>query len=1007
MAAEAQQSAWNLENLSWTTTEARHTHPFIWPHPSYYSGRAFTPAMHIELGVLPGSRIALAETIDQPFGYNGQWRTTPPGSFMAEYARRMLPNGRWGDDTVERQAFDMHALEVLAVVPKSPEWVHASHDALTTLAQHTKLFTRMKKGVHAYQTRPYDVLMPDAFGRLHSTGPHIFHPVLDAVHTGAPKLQDEHTHMALVREEDSSMSEYTPFIEFSAYLIQATDMAKKLGGNVGALIESHLKHGSVLVAEYIHQHARYSKEYGRKLASSRAWYWSMVYPAYDVGPRDEKRAPLQEANSNVLWGSAILEHFLFLDELYQDLAALGISTVRPNFDVQGNTIQIRKASHMGASIRATEKMEKSAAPKPIDVTVSADRPLVIIGGNNQGKTWTQQTIAHALYESLQGRFAFAKSIKLPYLRGIFAIPAEIAQEQGESGYTTQLHRLIGTLREIEEMRALSPNEPVILFGDELFSGTDELEAAVLFQAFLNYCQRHNIIVLLGTNNELTFSPERAQFATLKNRRITTIDSMEGVIARRLGVPLLADAGMPQEVVARAAELVEIPTPKGSVERRTIPFTASRVSETLGLLISQGRSVRYGDHLRLLFRTEARPIFRFAEWLSAVFHTNIDAPIKELYRRWWNGLSRDEIDLTNTFFKRFGPRFQTMVELPQQTTREPLTRAQSESLIQNATEWLAWAETNNPADLHLPEDILHRIEPYWNPLIASLQSVVSVNTAQSDAELSKAIIEAVKPLSRLSTSSFDEVSGFLWLDELFTRHEFCRVTKKPGMGIDTRGLFSPSLKYEMESTRNTEQRLITNDIVIDPSRPNVLLGSNKSGKTRLLDALGVAAFFALHFDHAPAQSFVIGESVCGVIGLTDYTRDPDRRKDAGKWLTRQSQIADALMQAQKGGYILLLDEPDEGTNGFEGRATLRALAPYIIQSGNVFVLSTHKHNAIDQIDEEIGVNAYASGLGPWGRFSFAPGRASSLGITIAGEEGLQEEILLDAARILKEQMANTQ
>jgi DNA mismatch repair ATPase MutS len=217
-----------------------------------------------------------------------------------------------------------------------------------------------------------------------------------------------------------------------------------------------------------------------------------------------------------------------------------------------------------------------------------------------------------------------------------------------------------------------------------------------------------------------------------------------------------------------------------------------------------------------------------------------------------------------------------------------------------------------------------------------------------------------------------------------------------------GVFHPRIHSER---LGSGKPLTKNSILIKSGSPAVFLGANSSGKSTLAETILIASYFSLHFDVAPAARFSIPQGMKGSIGLPDYIRDPGRPKERGKFYTLQSQIASVIKRAKEGGYVITLDEPGEGTNGLEGRATIIALAEYLTECGNIVLLPTHLHRAVDTLETTIGVQSFASGLGPEGRYSFASGRASSLGLEIALEEGLLHEIV-DRARVLKEQMTGS-
>jgi len=1004
---EAAVARWPAESLTWPNAGSWNEHPALWPHDSYYRGIMYTPERLIELGYTPGATPELAQVTGQPYTHDGNFRTNEPGSLLHEYKRRNFPKTRWGNDEVDRNAFDSHAIETALIYPKPAAWVEASLTTLDTLREKRNDLAPLVKQLHSYNDRPFEVYVPAHNERLATAGPYAFHPILDAAYTHAPITADSSTHMAFhTPGNPTEPMEFQPLVEFVRYVDTARQIAKHIGGDIGTLIDGHLSFAAQKLARYLEERTRLSKNYGETRANARAWYYALVYPAYDLSNQEIATNNDKLTTQNILWGAALTEQFLFFDGLYQDLSALGIPTSRPIFHKDTRTLRIHRAFHMTRSIQAI--IEPSRKPKPISITLSADTPLVTISGNNEGKTFTQQAALHALYESLQGRFPLAKRIETPVTRGMFAIPAELPQEVGESGYTTQLHRLISFTSSVQRIRRAAPEEPIVLLADELFAGTDEQEAAALFRAFMSYCTRHGILVQLSTNNEQTYDPDRGKFATVKNRKLVALASPDDIVTQRRGIPLLATAGMPQEVIAHASQLVDILPSKPAERRRPNAFESQRLAQSLALLQRSGRETRYGENLKLLYRVNALPLFDYTQWLNDIFASPAQYPLKETYRQWWKSILPPQQGQLKSFFEKFASQISQLMSIPDIAKRDSLERDHSERILNNAREWLQWAQDQHFEMLPFPTDMRDRILIYWDQLLETTHTLIGTITDVSDIELSRAIVKTCMRLDHLQTRAFDEVSGYFLLSELFEKFAFCNVIHVPGNTIDVKGVWSTSLMYELASgTQKDGKKLVANDVALTSSQPNILLGSNKSGKTCLLEALEVATFFAMHFNRAPATSFILGEDIQGVLGLTDYTRDPQRPKDSGKWLTRQSQIADILAATENGGYAVFLDEADEGTNGIEGRATLIAIATHLVRTGNMAVFSTHKHKAVDILAQTIGVNPYASGLGPKGRFSFAPGRASSLGIAIAGEEGLPKEILEEATRILSEMNKNQQ
>jgi hypothetical protein len=132
--------------------------------------------------------------------------------------------------------------------------------------------------------------------------------------------------------------------------------------------------------------------------------------------------------------------------------------------------------------------------------------------------------------------------------------------------------------------------------------------------------------------------------------------------------------------------------------------------------------------------------------------------------------------------------------------------------------------------------------------------------------------------------------------------------------------------------------VTNDIALnDSNRFYIVSGSNMSGKSTLLRAIGLNAVLAGAGAPVRAkQARIAVMAVCASIGATDSLRD-----GASKFLAEVERLRDSVAKAQGGESVLfVVDEMLAGTNSHDRCLVTRYMLETLVEAGAVGALSTH-------------------------------------------------------------------
>jgi DNA mismatch repair ATPase MutS len=151
--------------------------------------------------------------------------------------------------------------------------------------------------------------------------------------------------------------------------------------------------------------------------------------------------------------------------------------------------------------------------------------------------------------------------------------------------------------------------------------------------------------------------------------------------------------------------------------------------------------------------------------------------------------------------------------------------------------------------------------------------------------------------------------------------------------------------------------IANDVELNPSVPfYVISGSNMSGKSTLLRAIGLNAVLA--FAGAPVRADYLrlsGLSIVASMSIVDSLL-----KGKSKFLAEVDRLRQAILSAAENRSVLfLVDEIFSGTNSRDRRIAAEAVVRTLVKKGAIGALSTHDLalTEIASADGMCGVNVH--------------------------------------------------
>ncbi len=146
------------------------------------------------------------------------------------------------------------------------------------------------------------------------------------------------------------------------------------------------------------------------------------------------------------------------------------------------------------------------------------------------------------------------------------------------------------------------------------------------------------------------------------------------------------------------------------------------------------------------------------------------------------------------------------------------------------------------------------------------------------------------------------------------------------------------------------KAVANDVRVDPGRFLFVTGSNMSGKSTLVRAIGVNAILARIGAPVCAASMELGESeIFTYVHVRDSLLDGVSMFMAGL-LRLKALLTDARAAQGNGGSLLfLLDEPLQGTNAAERQLAIRRILASLVALNASGAITSHDLSLVDRED----------------------------------------------------------
>ena len=158
------------------------------------------------------------------------------------------------------------------------------------------------------------------------------------------------------------------------------------------------------------------------------------------------------------------------------------------------TVSVRAARH--PLLLAQSWTDPSRTVIPVDIEMSAERPLLVITGPNAGgKTIVLKTLALlALMAQVGAHVPAAEGSRLPVFEAVHALIGD------DQSVAENLSTFSAFVRQVREILAVADEHALVLL-DELGAGTDPDEGAALAQAILEALEARGSLVLATTHLE--------------------------------------------------------------------------------------------------------------------------------------------------------------------------------------------------------------------------------------------------------------------------------------------------------------------------------------------------------------------------------------------------------------------------------------------------------------------------------------------------------------------------
>lgn len=235
---------------------------------------------------------------------------------------------------------------------------------------------------------------------------------------------------------------------------------------------------------------------------------------------------------------------------------------RPIFN-DSYSIQIKNGRHP-----VMEVINRNEAYVPNDVNINENEHFVIISGPNMGgKSTFMRQVAITTIMAQIGCFVAADEANIPIFDGIYTrIGASDDMISGQSTFMVEMNEVNYALKHATE-------KSLILF-DEVGRGTATFDGMALAQAIIEYiCQNIHAITLFSTHyHELTnLSSSLPGLINLHAAVVEEDDKvtflykmMEGATNKSYGVNVARLAQLPEELLSRAKDILQVKESQGNV-----------------------------------------------------------------------------------------------------------------------------------------------------------------------------------------------------------------------------------------------------------------------------------------------------------------------------------------------------------------------------------------------------------------------------------------------------------
>jgi DNA mismatch repair ATPase MutS len=173
---------------------------------------------------------------------------------------------------------------------------------------------------------------------------------------------------------------------------------------------------------------------------------------------------------------------------------------------------------------------------------------------------------------------------------------------------------------------------------------------------------------------------------------------------------------------------------------------------------------------------------------------------------------------------------------------------------------------------------------------------------------------------------------------------------PSVVVDARAFEAVGLAHPLMP----EAAAVRNDVMLGRSHPRVLIvsGSNMSGKSTLLRAVGVNVVLALAGATVRATQLTVSPLALGATIRVDDSLQEGRSRFYAEIL----RIRDIVSRASIEPTLFLLDEILHGTNSYDRRIGAEAIVTALVSRGAIGLVTTHDLALTELVDRLDGAAA---------------------------------------------------